>query len=354
MHRLDTRPGSPLAASADLEPGSAERDSRGLTLDIIIPVFNEEEVLHLLLERLGTVFAPETLAAQGVASVRLVLVDDGSRDATARLIAERIREGLPARLIRLSRNFGHQGAVCAGLDFADADLVAVMDADLQDPPEVVWRMLQAWREGADVAFGQRRRRKGNVLKRTGYWGFYRLVAILSEIDLPLDTGDFCVMDRRVVAALRRLPENLRFSRGLRAWVGFKQVAVEFDRPARAAGEPKYTWKKLYQLATDGIASMSTRPLQAAQFGSFFFGLLTVMFLLLLLGFSKQLDVPRPFLFLYALVATGNAVLSFCLYILGAYVGRTYLEVKGRPPYLVMELVEPRPPARRPPDDPSPH
>ncbi|MFP2901381.1 glycosyltransferase family 2 protein [Corallococcus sp. 4LFB] len=342
MHRLDTSAGSPLSPSEGV-PDSAARDSRQLTLDIVIPVFNEEEVIHLLLERLAQVFAPEVLAAQGVASVRWLLVDDGSSDATARLLAERIREGVPARLIRLSRNFGHQGAVCAGLDFADADLVAVMDADLQDPPEVVWRMLQAWREGADVAFGQRRRRKGNAVKRVGYWGFYRLVALLSEIDLPLDTGDFCLMDRRVVAAMRRLPENLRFSRGLRAWVGFQQVAVEFDRPARAAGEPKYTWKKLYRLATDGIASMSTRPLQAAQFGSFFFGLLTVMFLFLLLGFSQELGVPRPLLFLYALVATGNAVLSFCLYILGAYVGRTYLEVKGRPPYLVMEFVEPRRP-----------
>jgi polyisoprenyl-phosphate glycosyltransferase len=338
MHRLET-PSGPLGTAYEALPDSAARDSRALTLDIVIPVFNEEEVVHLLLERLGQVFAPEVLAEHGVASVRWVLVDDGSKDATARILAERIREGVPARLVRLSRNFGHQGAVCAGLDFADADVVAVMDADLQDPPEVVWRMLQAWREGADVAFGQRRRRKGNVLKRVGYWGFYRLVAMLSEIDLPLDTGDFCLMDRRVVVAMRRLPENLRFSRGLRAWVGFRQVAVEFDRPARAAGEPKYTWKRLYRLATDGIASMSTRPLQAAQFGSFFFGLLTVMFLLLLLGFSQELGVPRPLLFLYALVATGNAVLSFCLYILGAYVGRTYLEVKGRPPYLVMELVE---------------
>ena len=125
-------------------------------------------------------FSPEATRERGLASVRLLLVDDGSSDATARLVAERIREGLPARLIRLSRNFGHQSAVCAGLDYADADLVVVMDADLQDPPEVVWEMLAAWRQGADVAFGRRRRRKGNVLKRLGYWGFYRLVAILSD------------------------------------------------------------------------------------------------------------------------------------------------------------------------------
>lgn len=351
MHRLDLPPGA--NAPETLVPPGAARDATDLTLDIVIPVYNEEEMLDLLVERLGQVFAPEVLARQGVASVRLVLVDDGSRDATARLLAERIRQGLPARLIRLSRNFGHQGAVCAGLDFADADLVAVMDADLQDPPEVVWEMLAAWRQGADVAFGRRRRRQGNVLKRLGYWGFYRLVGFLSEINLPLDTGDFCLMDQNVVAALRRLPENLRFSRGLRAWVGFQQVAVPFDRPARAAGEPKYTWSKLYRLATDGIASMSTRPLQAAQLASFLFGVLTVLFLFLLVGFSQHLDVPRPFLFAYVLIATGNAVLAFCLYILGAYVGRTYLEVKGRPPYLVMELVERRAPQQKPHVPPVP-
>ncbi|NOK22553.1 glycosyltransferase family 2 protein [Corallococcus carmarthensis] len=339
MHRLDLPPGPP---SVDARTAaSASRDATDLTLDIVIPVYNEEEMLDLLLGRLAQVFAPEVLARQGVASVRFILVDDGSRDATARLLAERIRGGLQARLIRLSRNFGHQGAVCAGLDHADADLVSVMDADLQDPPEVVWDMLAAWRQGADVAFGRRRRRQGNVLKRLGYWGFYRLVAFLSEINLPLDTGDFCLMDRGVVSALRQLPENLRFSRGLRAWVGFQQVAVPFDRPARAAGEPKYTWSKLYRLATDGIASMSTRPLQAAQLASFLFGVLTLLFLFLLVGFSRHLDVPRPFLFAYVLIATGNAVLAFCLYILGAYVGRTYLEVKGRPPYVVMERVEPR-------------
>jgi dolichol-phosphate mannosyltransferase len=312
------------------------------TLEVIVPVLDEAEVLGLLLERLQAALAPDQLRAHGVARARLLFVDDGSTDGTAALLAARIAGGLDARLVRLSRNFGHQSAVCAGLDAADADLVAIIDADLQDPPELLLPMVDRWRAGADVVFARRRRRLGNPIKRLAYWSFYRLVAFLSDIKLPLDTGDFSLLDRRVVAALRRLPERLRFPRGLRAWVGFRQEAFDYDRPERQAGATKYAWAKLYRLATDGIAAMSTRPLQAAQFASFFFGVLTVVLLVILLGgwLGPTAAVPLPFLLAYVLIASGNALQSFCLYILGAYVGRTYLEVKGRPPYLVMEVVEP--------------
>lgn len=320
--------------------GPWDRD-RPVTLEVVIPVFNEAEVLPLLLDRLATAFAPEKLREHDVARVALLFVDDGSTDETASILADRIARGLDARMLRFSRNFGHQAAVCAGLDRADADLVAVIDADLQDPPELLLPMLDRWRAGADVVYARRRRRRGNPLKRFGYWSFYRMVAFLSDISLPLDTGDFSLLDRRVVLALRGLPEHLRFPRGLRAWVGFRQEGVDYDRPEREAGTTKYAWKKLYRLATDGIASMSTRPLQAAQLASFFFGLLTLGFLVMLVGgaFISPSSVPLPFLVAYVLIATGNALLSFCLYILGAYVGRTYLEVKGRPPYLLMEVVE---------------
>jgi glycosyltransferase involved in cell wall biosynthesis len=312
-----------------------------VTLEIVIPIYNEADVIGLLLERLAEALAPQALAAHGVARARLLFVDDGSTDETASILAARIAEGLDARLVRFTRNFGHQSAVCAGLDRADGDLVVVMDADLQDPPELLLPMVDRWRTGADVVFARRRKRRGNPMKRLGYWGFYRLVAFLSEIRLPLDTGDFGLMSRRVVLALRSLPERLRFPRGLRAWVGFRQEGIEYDRPERQAGTAKYAWSKLYRLATDGIASMSTRPLQAAQLGSFFFGVLTIAFLAMLVGswIASPSSIPTPFLVTYVLIATGNAVLSFCLYILGAYVGRTYLEVKGRPPYMVMEVVE---------------
>jgi dolichol-phosphate mannosyltransferase len=330
-------------------PGGARIEP--VTLEVIVPVYDEAEVIGLLLDRLADALSPDALAAHGVARARLLFVDDGSTDSTAAILAGRLAAGLDARLVRFTRNFGHQSAVCAGLDLAEGDLVAVMDADLQDPPELLLPMVDRWRAGVDVVFARRRRRRGNAVKRLGYWAFYRLVAFLSEIRLPLDTGDFGLMDRRVVLALRGLPERLRFPRGLRAWVGFRQEAIEFDRPERRAGTPKYAWSKLYRLATDGIAAMSTRPLQAAQIGSFFFGMLTLGFLAMLVGgyVASPSSIPRTFLLAYVLIATGNAVQSFCLYILGAYVGRTYLEVKGRPPYLVMEVVErPAAPERRPP------
>lgn len=330
-------------------PTLREGRVQGGTLEVIIPVFNEAEVLPHLLARLADAFSPARLAAHGLARARLLFVDDGSSDATAAMIAGRIAAGLDARLVRFSRNFGHQAAVCAGLDAADADAVAIIDADLQDPPELLLEMADRWRAGADVVYARRRRRKGNPLKRVAYWGFYRLVAFLSDVRLPLDSGDFSLVDRRVVLAMRRLPERLRFPRGLRAWVGFRQEPFDYDRPERLAGTTKYAWAKLYRLATDGIASMSTRPLQAAQLASFFFGLLTVAFLVMLLGgwLVSPSSVPTPFLIAYVLIATGNALLSFCIYILGAYVGRTYLEVKGRPTYLVMEVVEGPPPATSP-------
>jgi len=321
-------------------PSSASKNS-AVSLEVVIPVFNEAEVLPLLLERVSTALSPAALAPYGVARLRLLFVDDGSTDASASIVADRIADGLDARLLRFSRNFGHQSAVCAGLDHAEADVVAIMDADLQDPPEVVPRMLERWREGADVVFARRQRRKEGVLKRLGYWMFYRLVAFLSEIQLPLDSGDFSLLDRRVVLALRSLPERLRFPRGLRAWVGFRQVGISYDRPERQAGSPKYAWRHLYRLATDGIASMSTRPLQVAQVCSFLFVLLSIAFLgMFLAGYATSpSSIPKPFLLAYLLVASGNAVQSLCLYILGAYVGRTYLEVKARPSYLIMEIVK---------------
>jgi dolichol-phosphate mannosyltransferase len=312
-----------------------------VTLEVIVPVYDEAEMVSPLLDRLAAALAPEKLAEQGVTRARLTFVDDGSRDDTAALLARRIEEGLDARLLRFTRNFGHQSAVCAGLDRAEADLIAVMDADLQDPPELLLAMVARWRAGADVVFGRRRRRRGNPLKRFGYWAFYRLVVFLSEVDLPLDAGDFGLISQPVLQAMRALPERLRFPRGLRAWVGFRQEAIEYDRPERQAGSTKYRWAQLYRLATDGIASMSTRPLQAAQAGSFFFGLLTLAFLVMLLvgTLISTPSIPRPFLLAYVLIAMGNAVLSFCLYILSAYVGRTYLEVKGRPAYVLLEVVE---------------
>lgn len=301
-------------------------------------MWNEEEVLDILFERLGTVFSPDRLEKAKVRSVRYVFVDDGSQDGSARLVAKRIEEGWPCVLIRLSRNFGHQNAVSAGLDHAQADLIAVVDADLQDPPEVILEMIDRWREGYDVVYGQRRNRKEGLLRRSGYWLFYRLVAFLADIKVPLDSGDFGLMDRRVARKICELPEKLRFPRGLRAWVGFPQTGVEYDRPYRQAGRSKYTFLKLYRLATDGVISSSVRPLQAAQVFGVSYLVITLGLGLLLLVRPTQLEIPPWTLLSYLLIITGNMVQVFCIYILGAYVGRTYLEAKGRPAYVIMETV----------------
>jgi glycosyltransferase involved in cell wall biosynthesis len=300
---------------------SRDRD-RWVTLDVVVAVWNEEEVLALLFERLGSVFSSEKLQQLRIKTVRYLMIDGG----------------VPATLYRLSRNFGHQSAVGAGLDHARGDLVAIIDADLQDPPELIPDMVEKWREGHDVVYAQRRKRAENPLKLAGYWAFYRLVAFLADIDIPLDTGDFCLMDRKVVEAMRALPEKLRFPRVLRAWVGFRQTGIEYDRPRRKAGRTKYTLGRLYRLATDGVTASSVRPLQAAQVFSVSYVLLILVLGLVSVLRPPTLDVPPLVLVSFLLILTGNLVQVFCIYILGAYVGRTYLEVKGRPSYVVMEVV----------------
>jgi len=329
-------PRADRAAEAAYPTRMSGRASK-ISLDVVIPVYNEEAVLERLLERLQAVFSPQGLEGKGITSIRYIMVDDGSEDRSAEILAREVERGLPALLCRLSRNFGHQNALSAGLDLCEADLVVVMDADLQDPPEVVPEMLERWREGYDVVYAQRRRRKENVIKRAGYWAFYRLVAALADLDIPKDSGDFCLMDRKVVEALRSLPEKLRFPRGLRAWIGFRQTGFPIDRPERQAGRSKYTWRALYRLATDGIVSSSLRPLQVTQVFSVSYLLLTICGLALLFRPGGPV-IPREVLGGYLLILSGNFVQVFCIYILGAYVGRTYLEVKGRPTYIVREII----------------
>lgn len=314
-----------------------ERRERRVTLDLVIPIWNEEDTLPALLARLREVFSAPARERHRLGGVRFVFVDDGSRDRSAEMLAKEIAAGLPAILCRLSRNFGHQSAVSAGLDLAEADLVAVIDADLQDPPELVPEMVARWREGSDVVYAQRRKRKDNPLKVAGAWVFYRLVALLADLDIPLDSGDFCLMDSRVTRAMKALPEKLRFPRGLRAWVGFRQNGLEYDRPPRAAGRSKYGWRRLYRLATDGVVSSSVRPLQLAQVFSVSYLLLTLLGLTALLR-PASAGIPPLVLAGYLLIVIGNFVQVLCIYILGAYVGRTYLEVKGRPTYVVRELI----------------
>lgn len=317
-------------------------------LDIIIPVFNEAEVIGLTITKLVDDFSPQNLRENGIRDAHFIFIDDGSTDSTANIIASRIRAGLPATLVRLSRNFGHQNAVTAGLATATADVVGIIDADLQDPPAALLGMLKVWRGGFDVVYGERKKRKESLFKVACYWAYYRILAFLSEVPVALDSGDFCLLDMRVVSALQALPEKLRFPRGLRAWVGFRQAAFPYERAAREAGESKYSLQKLYYLATDGIASLSIRPLKITQLFSIVFLLLSLA--LASISLSKWLTLSRDnpvslwFLATFVLISFGHFVTLLCIYVMSAYIGRTYLEVKARPTYIVLETVRPGPPA----------
>jgi polyisoprenyl-phosphate glycosyltransferase len=314
------------------------------TLDVVIPVYNEAPALAELFHQLEQVFSRPSLESSGLSSVHFVLVDDGSSDATPSVIAEKIRTGLNATLLCLSRNFGHQAAVAAGLDHATADRIAVMDADLQDPPELILNMVRRLDDGFDIVYGQRRKREEPFYKKMLYAGFYRVCSFLSEVTLPVDAGDFCVMTREAVMAQRQLPEKLRFNRGLRSWIGFRQCALPYDRPGRRLGVSKYTWPKLYALATDGIASLSVRPLRITQVLLFLSLLVTLGFVTLTtlayLRSNRSDSHMLWFLTTQGLIAFTSSLQLFSLYVLGAYVGRMYLEVKSRPSYIVMKTISP--------------
>ena len=310
------------------------------TLSIIVPIFNEADVIQLLAERLKIVFSSAQCVKNKIAHVEYIFVDDGSQDESSMLLSQFFEVGREAKIIRFSRNFGHQPAVTAGLEHSSGDLVAIIDADLQDPPELIWQMIERWRAGFDVVYGLRVNRKENRIKRIAYWGFYRVYRWLSPIQVPVDSGDFCLMSRRVVNQINALPERLRFVRGLRSWVGFKQCGITYDRPERAAGATKYNFHRLYKLATDGITSLSVRPLQVAQVlaFSYLFASIVLTFLItyrLLLG---QVANPEMYL-LILLLLFSNSLILFSIYVLGAYIGRSYQEIKGRPTYIIQEIIQ---------------
>ncbi len=307
-------------------------------ISIIVPCFNEEAVLPRLFARLGAV------AATWNADYEVVCVDDGSSDRTWELLKARHAEDPRWRGVAFARNFGHQTAVSAGLHFASGDAVVIIDADLQDPPEEIARLLAKWREGYDVVYAVRQKRKEGWLKRICYWAFYRLMARLVAFDIPLDSGDFCLMSRRVVAAINAMPERNRFVRGLRAWAGFRQIGVPYERAARAAGEPKYNLRKLLKLAADGLFSFSALPLRLATHLGLgvsalaFFG---VLFTLAQKIFSSQfaklgLAPGAGFPTIVISVLFLGGVQLICLGILGEYLGRIYEEVKGRPLWIVRD------------------
>lgn len=295
-----------------------------------IPVFNEEELIDLLVSRLRGV-----LDSTPGGPHEVVIVDDGSTDSTLERLHRATRDDPRFVIVSLARNFGHQAAITAGLETATGDVVLVIDGDLQDPPESLPRFLEKWRDGYDVVYAIRTKRKEGILLRTAYFLFYRLILSLSSVRLPLDSGDFSLLTREVVDTINSLPERNRYVRGLRSWVGFRQIGLEIERSARAAGEAKYNLRRLIQLALDGIFSFSVAPLRAASL----LGALAVALSSIYAGYALVarflLDrSPQGFTALiFAIVFLSGVQLLF-LGVLGEYLGRIYHEVKQRPNYVV--------------------
>ncbi|HTL52092.1 MAG TPA: glycosyltransferase family 2 protein [Planctomycetota bacterium] len=309
-------------------------------ISVVIPCYNEQEVFPELIRRLTAA------AASWGDSWEIILVNDGSRDNTWPLIVQQHAADPRFKGVNFTRNFGHQTAVSAGLHYTSGDCVVVMDADLQDPPEELGRFIAKWKEGFEVVYAIRTRRKEGIFKKIAYAAFYRLLQRIANIDIPLDSGDFCIMDRKVVLALASMPERARFVRGLRAWAGFKQVGLEYERQSRAAGAPKYTFWKLVKLATDGIFSFSTVPLRLATWLGLivsvfaFLGIGVVIFQKLFPGtYSMFWQAPPPgYASAVAAMLFMGGVILVCLGIIGEYLGRIYEEVKQRPQWLIRERV----------------
>jgi polyisoprenyl-phosphate glycosyltransferase len=304
------------------------------TLSVVAPVFNEEAILHELYRRLTAVLDGAGLDWE------LVLINDGSRDRSPEIMRELHAADPRVKVINFARNFGHQVAITAGADYASGEAVCIIDADLQDPPEVILDLLAKWREGYEVVYAVRSERKGETwFKEFTAKAFYRIIYKITDINIPMDTGDFRLMDRKVVEALRTMREKHRFMRGMSVWVGFKQTGVHYVRAERYAGVTKYPLKKMLKFALDGITSFSYLPLQLATYVGFVSAGLAVLGILLTIilrltgshAFYGQATTLVAVLFL-------GGVQLISLGIIGEYLGRIYDEVKGRPLYIVREAL----------------
>lgn len=300
----------------------------------VIPVYNEEKTILELYRRVVGVM--ERLDG----AVELILVNDGSRDRSLQLMRDLHQKDPRICYLSLARNFGHQIAVTAGLNFVRGQVIVILDSDLQDPPEIIPDMIEKWRQGYQVVYAQRtQRRKESWFKRFTAYFFYRLLKQLADVEIPTDTGDFCLLERQVVDVLNSMPERNRYIRGLRSWVGFRQTAIRFERDPRFAGEVKYTFSKSLALAVNGLVSFSKVPLRI----STYVGLLAAV-AAILMAFTVlywRIFVPNSPLTGFTIILVAifflGAVQLVSIGILGEYVGRIYEEVKGRPLYTLAEM-----------------
>nr|WP_255772798.1 glycosyltransferase family 2 protein [Paracandidimonas lactea] len=303
-------------------------------MSVVIPLYNEHEVIVQMHERLTAV-----LVNLGI-PYELVLVDDGSRDGTPHAMSELAQEDPAVTAVFLSRNFGKEAALTAGLEHAAGDAVIIMDADLQDPPELIPKMLQAWKEGADVVCMRRRSRAGETwLKRLSAHHFYRVLNAISDVDIPPDTGDFRLLSRKAVYAINQLNERNRYMKGLFAWIGLPTTVIEYDRMPRAAGVTKWDYMGLLNLAFQGITSFSIAPLRLAMAAGLVTALFGILFTLWIVVKALVLGDPvqgYPSLISMITILGGAQLLSIGL--LGEYIGKTYYEAKQRPVYLVRDVV----------------
>ena len=301
---------------------------------VIIPVFNESAVVKKTYTRLKSVM--DSLGKD----YELIFINDGSNDTTPNIIQALCKIDQNVKLISFSRNFGHQIAISAGLDYANGDTAIIIDADLQDPPEIIPEMIKKWDEGYEVVYGKRIKRKGETLfKKTTAFLFYRLLKNLTNYEIPVDTGDFRLVDRKVLEVMKTLTEKSRFMRGLVSWVGFKQSYVEYIRDERFAGETKYPLKRMLKFATDAITSFSYIPLRLASYLGFVFSVLSFLYLIYVIYlkfFTNKTILGWTSLLAVNLFSFG--IVFIILGIIGEYIGRIYEEAKNRPLYIVREAI----------------
>lgn len=323
----------PSSSRYDITRSAGQTASKQL-LSVVIPCFNEQEVIRETHRRLGV-----ALGSLGLA-LEIIYVDDGSRDETAAILTDLSRADDRVRVVRFARNFGHQTAVTAGIDHSRGDAIVLIDADLQDPPELIPQMVKLWREGSQVVYGVRTERPGETpFKRWTAAAFYRFINGMSDVPIPLDTGDFRLMDRCVADVLRSMPERHRFVRGMVSWAGFRQIALPYERQARFAGQSKYPLTKMVRFALDGVTSFSTTPLRwATWFGmaAAAVSLLGVVYAITARVLTRAWVPGWAALFVAILFVGGVQLLS--LGIIGEYVGRIYGEAKSRPLYVVSECI----------------
>ena len=308
-------------------------DSSNIWISVIVPVYNEQENLDYLFQRLLGVLAGLNLTYE------VICINDGSKDDTLKNLLDYHHQHPEIKVVNLSRNFGKEIALSAGLDYTQGEVVVIIDADLQDPPELIGELLVKWREGYDVVYATRRSRAGETwLKRFTAFGFYRVLNLISEVAIPDNTGDFRLLDRRVVEALRQLPEKNRFMKGLFSWVGYRQTAVVFDRPPRHRGSSSWNYWKLWNFALEGFTSFSFMPLKIWSYVGLAIAIPAVFYAtyLILRTLIFGIDVPGYASLMVAVLFLGGIQLV-TLGVIGEYLGRIYHEVKGRPLYFVRDI-----------------